>query len=213
MSHVVLAQRSVDGLTVERIQDVLSVDVVVKPATTTSLCESATDATGGAERANGGEGSQACDEQAAGPDDSVPTKVDTGSTAVIAALLERLERIAERWEQGCGCSQGCGAARGTIAQERAEGSREAPSSPAAVHTRDSPTVSELLGDSDLPEFAVTESFRNELEAADEPRRRALIADRRELLERAGRRVRSVERGAESHRPGSVNSFVRAVRGR
>ncbi|HVJ88051.1 MAG TPA: hypothetical protein VM452_20475, partial [Caulifigura sp.] len=40
MSHVVLAQRSVDGTVVERIEDVLSVDVVVRPATTSTFRES-----------------------------------------------------------------------------------------------------------------------------------------------------------------------------
>ncbi|QDT52151.1 hypothetical protein Pan44_01600 [Caulifigura coniformis] len=40
MSHVVLAQRSVDGTTVERIEDVISVDVVVRPATTSTFRES-----------------------------------------------------------------------------------------------------------------------------------------------------------------------------
>ncbi|OAI56843.1 hypothetical protein AYO47_08605 [Planctomyces sp. SCGC AG-212-M04] len=40
MSHVVLAQRSVDGAVVERIEDVISVDVVVRPATTSTFRES-----------------------------------------------------------------------------------------------------------------------------------------------------------------------------
>jgi hypothetical protein len=40
MSHVVLATRSRDGQTVERIEDVISVDVVVRPATTSTFRES-----------------------------------------------------------------------------------------------------------------------------------------------------------------------------
>ncbi|WP_437203044.1 hypothetical protein [Planctomicrobium sp. SH664] len=40
MSHVVLAQRSADGLQVERIAEVVSVDVVVNPATTSTFRES-----------------------------------------------------------------------------------------------------------------------------------------------------------------------------
>lgn len=43
MSHVVLAQRSPDGATVESIEDVVSVDAVVNPATTTTFRESAAD--------------------------------------------------------------------------------------------------------------------------------------------------------------------------
>jgi hypothetical protein len=41
MSHVVLAERAADGLTVERIRDVISVDAVVGPATTRTFRESA----------------------------------------------------------------------------------------------------------------------------------------------------------------------------
>lgn len=41
MSHVVVAERSADGKTVERIHDVLSVDAVTNPATTTTFRESA----------------------------------------------------------------------------------------------------------------------------------------------------------------------------
>lgn len=40
MSHVVLAHRSVDGKSVERIVEVVSVDVVVNPATTSTFSES-----------------------------------------------------------------------------------------------------------------------------------------------------------------------------
>ena len=40
MSHVVMAERSRDGETVERIHDVISVDAVVNPATTTTFHES-----------------------------------------------------------------------------------------------------------------------------------------------------------------------------
>ena len=48
MSHVVRAERSGDGLTVERIAEVLSVDAVTDPATTDRLSES--DAGGGGAR-------------------------------------------------------------------------------------------------------------------------------------------------------------------
>ena len=40
MSHVVQAVKSADGRTVEQIVDVISVDVVVNPATTSTFCES-----------------------------------------------------------------------------------------------------------------------------------------------------------------------------
>lgn len=51
MSHVVLAERGADGLTVERIRDVISVDAVVGPATTRTFRESH----GGADEASAGE--------------------------------------------------------------------------------------------------------------------------------------------------------------
>lgn len=44
MSHVVLAERGGDGATVERIHDVISVDAVVGPATTTTFREAVDDA-------------------------------------------------------------------------------------------------------------------------------------------------------------------------
>ena len=43
MSHVVLAERGADASIVERIRDVISVDAVIGPATTTTFRESATD--------------------------------------------------------------------------------------------------------------------------------------------------------------------------
>ncbi len=44
MSHVVLARRSADGSVVEQIEDVISVDAVVNPATTTTFHEQVADA-------------------------------------------------------------------------------------------------------------------------------------------------------------------------
>ena len=43
MSHVVLAAKSADGATVEKIHDVVSVDAVIHPATTTTFRESASE--------------------------------------------------------------------------------------------------------------------------------------------------------------------------
>lgn len=45
MSHVVLAERGGDGMVVERIHDVISVDAVIGPATTTTFRESVNPAT------------------------------------------------------------------------------------------------------------------------------------------------------------------------
>lgn len=43
MSHVVVAARSADGTTVDQIREVISVDVVINPATTTTFSESTDD--------------------------------------------------------------------------------------------------------------------------------------------------------------------------
>ncbi|MBL8850823.1 MAG: hypothetical protein JNG89_14170 [Planctomycetaceae bacterium] len=55
MSHVVLAERGGDGTVVERIHDVLSVDAVIGPATTTTFRESLDPATTDAAAANASE--------------------------------------------------------------------------------------------------------------------------------------------------------------
>jgi hypothetical protein len=211
MSHVVLAHRSVDGATVERIDDVLSVDVVVKPATTTTIRESDRNGT------------------ASDSTDADQDAVQTASSEAITASREA--SVADRldWlvEQISDLRRVCHSLRSTenppsdpataTAQDEAGPCREAAPSPVEGHTRDSPPageIDELLREARLPLFAVTDVFRESLwRAADESSRRRLIADRRELLEQAGRsRVLSTERsdGAPSH---GRATFVAAVRGR
>ncbi len=53
MSHVVLAERSADGALVDRILDVISVDAVVNPATTSTFRESCTEFAAGREAPSG----------------------------------------------------------------------------------------------------------------------------------------------------------------
>jgi hypothetical protein len=45
-------------------------------------------------------------------------------------------------------------------------------------------LAELLSESGLPEFAVTETFREQLLAADASRRQQLVQERRQLIEQA-----------------------------
>jgi hypothetical protein len=199
MSHVVLAERSADGTVVERIQDVLSVDVVVRPATTQTFRESTGDASVGAEEAAAG-------------DEASPI-IEAAAETRFANLMERWDRMLTRLEAAE--SQGCGAGGGTIVRERTEGSREASLSPAgAAEDSWSSALEELLSESDLPPFAVTDAFRKALaHAVDEVSRRELIEDRREMLAFAGRgRVRSVAR-TEEPRALERTAFVQAVRGR
>lgn len=217
MSHVVLAHRSADGSMVEKIEDVLSVDVVVKPATTTTLRES-----------NSPKGHK---EQGlpSSPEVDGETALSTHKTApdgrasssspwpdrlkpvgrCESTMVARLERLAEQVAElrsEFQKSEGPGA---TTAQGGVERGREAASSPAEGNDLD-----DLLSEARLPAFAVTDIFRETLmRAADEPARRRLLADRRELLEQAGRgRARSVERASESRDAGRA-AFVAAIRGK
>lgn len=218
MSHVVLAQRSADGTTVERIHDVLSVDVVVRPATTESFCESTR-----------GEGHASSDESAAASEDSAagesghresPSERLAAPNAAEASsqpLLERLERLIEQLAvcEECRCGRRCGAAgRETSAQDGADRSRDAPSSPGPAAWNPSAAFEALLESSGLPDFAMTAPFRRALAlAADDEMRRALIDDRLRLMEQSRRaRGRSSER-ADASPSAERATFVRAVCGR
>lgn len=82
MSHVVLAQRSADGTTVESIADVISVDAVINPATTTTFRES-TDPASTFETP--------ADSPAPRPSDSV-----AGSAPELAAVTRQLHTLESR---------------------------------------------------------------------------------------------------------------------
>lgn len=211
MSHVVLAHRSADGATVERIDDVLSVDVVVKPATTTTIRESDQNKT-----ATDSADAEPGEVEVAAMESIQPSRDDS----VAGQLVWLVEQISELRRE-------CHNLRTTVnppsdratatAQDEAGSCKEAAPSPVEGHTRDSPPgsdVDELLQDARLPLFAVTDIFRESLHrTVDDSFRQRLIADRRELLAQAGRsRVRSAERsdGAPGH---GRAAFVAAVRGR
>jgi hypothetical protein len=211
MSHVVLAHRSADGATVERIDDVLSVDVVVKPATTTTIRES--DQNGAAADPTDARR----DEAPVATREGLPPSRD-------ASIADRLEWLVEQISE---LRRECHNLRSTknppsdpataTAQDEAGPCMEAAPSPVEGHTRDSPPtggIDELLREAHLPHFAVTDVFRESLRlAADDSSRRRLITDRRELLEQAGRsRARSMERSDGAARQGRA-AFVAAVRGR
>jgi hypothetical protein len=187
MSHVVLAQRSVDGTIVEKIEDVISVDVVVSPATTTTFQEGSTD----------------------GASEAVVSIVEERDE-IADRLVTRLQELIERVEGVLSCT-GSAQDGGAAARDEAGGSREAPS-PAGLG-RDSPNLESLITEAGLPEFAISEVFLESLATADEITCRSLLADRRELLEQAGRRrVRSLDR-RDGPRIVDGDSFVRAIRGR
>jgi hypothetical protein len=91
---------------------------------------------------------------------------------------------------------------------------EAPSFPAhPAHDAPGRAVDELLRESGLPPFCITEVFRDTLSGAgDDASRQELIEDRRAIVEMAGRRrVLSVVR-ADEPRSLANSAFARAIRG-
>jgi hypothetical protein len=121
MSHVVLALRSVDGAVVERIQDVLSVDVVVRPATTVTFRESEDvdpvepEHVVLHELAMAEPGGAAGDEVVASSDDAMERVA-----AALPRVTELLERLLSALEKPGGLAGG-----GTGVQEGTHKSREA----------------------------------------------------------------------------------------
>lgn len=90
MSHVVLARRSADGGTVEAIENVLSVDAVINPATTSTFRESA-DASG-------------TEHPPAPPSDDAPADAARLLSSQLAGLMATLQGLHERLarvEQHC----------------------------------------------------------------------------------------------------------------
>jgi hypothetical protein len=93
MSHVVLAERGGDGTVVERIHDVISVDAVVGPATTTTFRESA-DA--GAQAGVAPEGASVADDAAGLQRELAAVRSERDQLASRLAVLEREQREADR---------------------------------------------------------------------------------------------------------------------
>jgi hypothetical protein len=84
MSHVVLVERGADGALVERIQDVISVDAVIGPATTTTFRESGATAVDGSESDAGAE------------PDAAALRRERDALAARVALLERRQSESDR---------------------------------------------------------------------------------------------------------------------
>ena len=129
MSHVVLAQRSVDGAVVERIEDVLSVDVVVRPATTSTFRES--EETGGKSESHNSTGWKPVPpegERAAEMMHEVKLEQATADAGDfvepdLAAMMTRVEGLLERLLSVL--EKAGGLAGGTGVQEETRISREA----------------------------------------------------------------------------------------
>ncbi len=157
MSHVVLVRRNSQGDIVEQIQEVVSVDAVVFPATTTSLKENQHE-----------------------PDDSpdasdIESPTAEPSREVVSNWVETLEEIVRQWP----AVQHLLRASSTPS----DGSHHVEESTTASELE----VERILAQSGLPKFAVTECFRQcLLQAGDTPSRRQLCADRLHLIEETRR---------------------------
>ncbi len=121
MSHVVLARRSLDGASVEWIEDVISVDVVVRPATTSTFRESEE------KRAPDelqDETSGASPTASASTGGTAPADVDRIGNGAIEELLPRVLAVLERVEAALSRAGGLTAA-GTDVQDEAPRRRDA----------------------------------------------------------------------------------------
>ena len=187
MSHVVLAHRSADGKEVERIEDVISVDAVVGPATTTTFRES----TSSSQVTN----SEPDNERAAllNCERDVVAEYPSGEITELQNQLERLR--AERDELQSRLDRHETALRSeSFRQEWRQAAAE----------------------TGLPDYAITDEFLRQLETLeDDGSRRLLLRERVELLQRASvDQPRSALRAAVGEGQGrpTDDDFVAAVRG-
>jgi len=174
MSHIVLARRSPDRKQVEAIEEVVSVDAVMYPATTQTFRESA----------------------AVGQVAGLPA--DAGSFGHEPEEIERL--IQER----DGLLEQLQSVRQELEQLQAQQSRE------SERLR-------LLAESGLPEFALTDEFRELiLTEEDDDRCRTFIEERKQLLrQQTARRPSSRSRqqtGQETLSDQTIVSLIRGGRG-
>ncbi len=174
MSHVVLAKRSADGKTIEQITEVISVDAVINPATTTTFHESLqtseiSERTGAMADVEPGSPAESVSQSEEGDDAKTSLAMMQEELAALRVernrILRQLEDVLEREQQ----------------------------------RHQSETVEALLVESRLPAYAITPSFRKALLlAADETARRELIQERAKLIRRASLETpRSKSRESES----------------
>lgn len=186
MSHVVLARRSADGAAIEAIENVLSVDAVVNPATTSSFRESVD--------FSRRENPLAADAAPAGAASADAASADTASadaalllssqiaglTATLHGFHERLVRVEQHCEQ-------------------------------AARQRD---VTALLAESPLPSCALTRRFLQQLHSApDDASRRELIRERLELLQHVARHLPTSHSRPRETPALDAAAFLRAIKRR
>jgi hypothetical protein len=175
MSHIVLARRSPDRKQVEAIEEVVSVDAVMYPATTQTFQESVD----------------------VGQAASLPT--EAGS---FGHELEEVERLKQERD---GLLEQLQSVRQELEQLQTQ------------RTRESERL-RLLAESGLPEFALTDEFRELiLTEEDDDRCRTFIEERKQLLrQQAARRPSSRSRqdaGPEGLSDQTIISLIRGQKGR
>jgi hypothetical protein len=201
MSHVVLAERNGDGATVEKIHDVISVDAVVGPATTRTIRESREQSGDSREQertTTGQETDTTTESQGGGGDACSPASPlcslhSAHGRDEIELLQEQISALkAERDEL-------------RMRLDRLEAEAQSCASQAQV--------ARLLAEAQLPDFAVTRPFMEQLAtAADDAARRVLIGERSTLVRRAAQsRPNSAERATDQDRRNSNAEFVAAIR--
>ncbi|MEZ6065168.1 MAG: hypothetical protein R3B90_05560 [Planctomycetaceae bacterium] len=176
MSHVVLAQRSLDGSNVESIADVLSVDAVVAPATTSTFRESTTTSTPvvvtpscqGDARAVTAE----CRDRAA-INDAVPAHSPrVGQETAQSPAADTIPAVPLLEQSLASLTAECDQLRTQITEMQARREQE-------VRAQ---RMDALLTSSGLPAFAATPLFRSLLnQAPDDDARQALISERLQLI--------------------------------
>ncbi|MEZ6056541.1 MAG: hypothetical protein R3C01_07540 [Planctomycetaceae bacterium] len=172
MSHVVVARRSADGQTVEQIADVVSVDAVINPATTTTFKESVQTGVTDAATLLASESAvsplsppgEQCrqDEESVSPstplrvtESSQTTPVEESEISLTEQLQQERDSLLKRLHQ--------------IEQQREQEAREQ-------------RMEALLLESSLPQSAITPFFKEQLrQAPTENIRQQLIEDRRALV--------------------------------
>jgi len=190
MSHVVLAERSGDGKQVQKISDVLSVDVVINPATTRTFTESMA-TTEMTEEPSGSAGEDCC---------SAPLPVAAApATGCPACPLKTKEAAALREERDSLVLQ--------IEQLKAE---------VQLH-REKASIRALIADFGLPAESLSECFQQQLlSASTDEHRRQLLQDRMQLVaagQRESARAVSQERAPFSARTFVEDEFVRVLKRR
>jgi hypothetical protein len=186
MSHVVLAERNGDGAIVEKIHDVISVDAVVGPATTRTFRESVdVEGTSKSRRSETGESAVGQELDGLGRPPYGEEEIELLQEQISALKAERDEL--------------------RMRLDRLEAEAQTRASQAQVER--------LLAEAQLPDFAVTAPFMEQLAtAADDAARRVLIGERSTLVRRAAQsRPNSAERATDQDRRNSNAEFVAAIR--